>query len=67
MLRAAVKNQSHNRLLPHQSRHDYEYRLRNIGTIGVVKLFNSLATAHKAGQAVLKNSVSDHLTQQKAI
>lgn len=52
ILHQAVKNQSHGRLLPHQSRHDYEYRLRAVATMGVVQLFNSLAQSRKASAAL---------------
>ncbi|KAG5486273.1 hypothetical protein CUR178_07584 [Leishmania enriettii] len=52
ILHQAVKNQSHGRLLPHQSRHDYEYRLRSVATMGVVQLFNSLAQSRKASAAL---------------
>lgn len=52
ILHQAVKNQSHGRLLPFQSRHDYEYRLRSVATMGVVQLFNSLAQSRKASAAL---------------
>ncbi|KAG5511968.1 hypothetical protein GH5_07920 [Leishmania sp. Ghana 2012 LV757] len=52
ILHQAVKSQSHGRLLPHQSRHDYEYRLRSVATMGVVQLFNSLAQSRKASAAL---------------
>lgn len=50
LLHQAIKNRGHNRLLPFQQRHDYEYRLRQVGTMGVVQLFRSLAEARRAGQ-----------------
>eukprot|EP00796_Vickermania_ingenoplastis_P008813 gene8813-6198_t len=52
LLHQAIKNQGHKRLLPFQQRHDYEYRLRHVATLGVVHLFQSLATARKAGAQV---------------
>jgi hypothetical protein len=52
ILHQAVKSQSHGRLLPHQNRHDYEYRLRSVATMGVVQLFNSLAQSRKASAAL---------------
>ncbi|KEG12394.1 hypothetical protein DQ04_01751110 [Trypanosoma grayi] len=64
LLHRAVKNQSHNRLLQHQNRHDYEYRLRTVATTGVVRLFNSLAHARKAGEAV--EAHEKQLTADKA-
>ncbi|RNF26722.1 uncharacterized protein Tco025E_01047 [Trypanosoma conorhini] len=63
LLHRAVKDQSHNRLLPHQNRHDYEYRLRNVATAGVVRLFNSLAQARKAG--VVVETEEKHMTADK--
>lgn len=63
ILHRAVKDQSHNRLLPHQNRHDYEYRLRQVATMGVVQLFNSLALARKASSAV--EAESTHMTADK--
>ncbi|EPY35054.1 hypothetical protein STCU_01273 [Strigomonas culicis] len=65
ILHQAVKNQSHDRLLPHQNRHDYEYRLRSIATMGIVQLFNSLAQARKAGTDV--ETHDKHLTQDKTL
>ena len=57
LLHRAVKNQSHNKPLPHQTqRHDYEYRLRKVATAGVVCLFNSLAQAQKVGDAALEEA-----------
>lgn len=64
ILHQAVKNQSHNRLLSHQNRHDYEYRLRSVATMGVVQLFNSLAQARKASTAL--EAETAHLTADKA-
>lgn len=64
ILHQAVKNQNYNRLLPHQNRHDYEYRLRSVATMGVVQLFNSIAHARKASSAVEAESAS--LTADKA-
>lgn len=52
ILHQAVKNQSHGRLLDFQNRHDYEYRLRSVATMGVVQLFNSLAQSRKASAAL---------------
>ncbi|KAG8348864.1 putative Rrp15p [Trypanosoma vivax] len=63
LLHRAVKNQSHNRSLPHQGAHDYEYRLRTIATAGVVCLFNSLAQSRKAGNAV--EAQESHMTADK--
>ncbi|ORC91144.1 uncharacterized protein TM35_000061490 [Trypanosoma theileri] len=65
LLHRAVRSQSHNRLLPHQNRHDYEYRLRTVATTGVVRLFNSLAQARKAAGAV--EAQEKHLTADKAL
>lgn len=56
LLNRAVKEQSHQRILPHQQRHDYEFRLRRIATMGVVRLFNSLAQSHSAGDKALDGS-----------
>jgi hypothetical protein len=56
LLKRAVKDQSHQRLLPNQQRHDYEFRLRRIATMGVVRLFNSLAQSHSAGDKVMDAS-----------
>jgi hypothetical protein len=57
LLHRAVKNQSHNRPLPHQTlRHDYEYRLRKVATAGVVCLFNSLAQAQKVGAQAMEEA-----------
>lgn len=70
MLHQAVRNQSHNRLLPHQNRHDYEYRLRSVATMGVVQLFNSLAQARKASSAVEAENVNlteDKTTEKKEV
>ncbi|AAZ11552.1 Rrp15p, putative [Trypanosoma equiperdum] len=64
LLRRAVKNQNHNRLLPHQSAHDYEYRLRSVATAGVVCLFNSLSQSRKAGKDVEEGE--RHTTAEKA-
>ncbi|EKF27842.1 hypothetical protein MOQ_008426 [Trypanosoma cruzi marinkellei] len=63
LLHRAVKDQSHNRLLPHQNRHEYEYRLRTVATAGVVRLFNSLAQARKAGAVV--EMEEKHMTAEK--
>ncbi|RNF10496.1 hypothetical protein TraAM80_01543 [Trypanosoma rangeli] len=63
LLHRAVKDQSHKRLLPHQNRHDYEYRLRSVATAGVVRLFNSLAQARKAG--VVVETEAKHMTADK--
>ncbi|GET85741.1 hypothetical protein, conserved [Leishmania tarentolae] len=70
ILHQAVKSQSHGRLLPHQSRHDYEYRLRSVATMGVVQLFNSLAQSRKASAAVDTEETkmtSDKVTEKKQI
>lgn len=70
MLHQAVRNQSHNRLLPYQGRHDYEYRLRSVATAGVVQLFNSLAQARKASAAVEASDVkmtSDKMNEKKEV
>lgn len=56
LLHKAVKDQSHGRVLPHQQRHDFEFRLRKIATLGVVRLFNSLAQAQSAGDKALEES-----------
>lgn len=53
LLHQALKSQGHNRLLPFQQRPDYEYRLRQVATLGVVELFRSFAAARKAGEAVV--------------
>ncbi|CCD16999.1 unnamed protein product [Trypanosoma congolense IL3000] len=63
LLHRAVKNQSHNRLLPHQSAQDYEYRLRSVATAGVVCLFNSLSQSRRASLAV--DAEERHLTADK--
>ncbi|KAH9584139.1 Ribosomal RNA-processing protein 15 [Trypanosoma melophagium] len=65
LLHRAVRSQSHNRLLPHQNRHDYEYRLRTVATTGVVRLFNSLAQARKAAGAV--ETQEKHRTADKTL
>lgn len=49
LLKAALRNQNHNRVLPHQERPDYEYRMRRIATSGAVRLFNALSHAQSAG------------------
>lgn len=49
LLKQAARDQNCNRLLPHQDRPDYEYRLRRIATSGTVRLFNALAQAQTAG------------------
>lgn len=70
ILHQAVKSQSHGRLLPHQNRHDYEYRLRSIATMGVVQLFNSLAQSRKASAAVDSEETrmtSDKVTEKKQV
>lgn len=56
LLNRAVKDQSHQRILPHQQRHDFEFRLRRITTLGVVRLFNSLAQSHSAGDKAMDDS-----------
>jgi hypothetical protein len=57
MLHRAVKSQSHNKRLDHQTaRHDYEYRLRKVATAGVVCLFNSLAQAQKVGAQAMEEA-----------
>lgn len=53
LLADAVKNQSYRRTLPHQERHDFEFRLRRIATSGVVRLFNSLTAAQSSGEKAL--------------
>ncbi|CCW69021.1 unnamed protein product [Phytomonas sp. Hart1] len=68
ILHRAVKSQGHNRLLPHQNRHDFEYRLRTVATMGVVRLFNSLAQARRASSAIdtdLKYLTADKLNERK--
>lgn len=70
ILHQAVKNQSHGRLLPHQNRHDYEYRLRSVATMGVVQLFNSLAQSRKASAALdaeESRMTSDKMTEKKQV
>ncbi|KAG5487017.1 hypothetical protein LSCM1_07684 [Leishmania martiniquensis] len=70
ILHQAVKSQSHGRLLPHQSRHDYEYRLRSVATMGVVQLFNSLAQSRKASAALDREEAkmtSDKVMEKKQI
>lgn len=64
LLHQAVKTQSHNRTLPHQQRHDYEFRLRRLATLGVVRLFNSLAQSQTAGDQALDEEKT--LTMDKA-
>lgn len=56
LLKRAVKDQSYQKILPHQQRHDYEFRLRRITTMGVVRLFNSLAQSHSAGDKAMDDS-----------
>jgi hypothetical protein len=56
LLNRAVKDQSYQKILPHQQRHDYEFRLRRITTMGVVRLFNSLAQSHSAGDKAMDDS-----------
>lgn len=56
LLHKAVKEQSHMRRLPHQERHDFEYRLRRVATTGVVRLFNALTMAQKAGTATMEEA-----------
>ncbi|EPY42706.1 hypothetical protein AGDE_01217 [Angomonas deanei] len=63
ILHNALKDQNYNKLLPHQNRHDYEYRLRATATRGMVQLFNSLSKSRKAGASV--ESEEKHLTQDK--
>ncbi|CCW64429.1 unnamed protein product [Phytomonas sp. EM1] len=68
ILHRAVKSQGHNRLLPHQNRHDYEYQLRTVATMGVVRLFNSLAQARRASSAVdvdFKTLTADKVNEKK--
>ena len=65
LLHRAIKEQSHNRVLPHQERPDYEYQLRRMATLGVVRLFNSLAEAQKVGAATLEEAEKT-LTLDKA-
>ncbi|KPA80749.1 hypothetical protein ABB37_04205 [Leptomonas pyrrhocoris] len=70
ILHQAVKNQSHERLLPHQNRHDYEYRLRSVATMGVVQLFNSLAQSRKASAALEAEEsrmTSDKVMEKKQV
>ncbi|KAK7198061.1 Rrp15p [Novymonas esmeraldas] len=70
ILHQAVKSQSHGRLLPHQNRHDYEYRLRSVATMGVVQLFNSLAQSRKAGAALDAEEAkmtSDKVVEKKQV
>ncbi|TPP44021.1 Dynein light chain type 1 family protein [Leishmania donovani] len=69
ILHQAVKSQSHGRLLPHQNRHDYEYRLRSVATMGVVQLFNSLAQSRKASAALdtEKKMTSDKVMEKKQL
>lgn len=73
LLHQALKTQGHKRLLPFQQLHDYEYRLRQVATMGVVRVFQSLAAARKAGAAVTEenNSLEDenrkHWTEEKVI
>ncbi|KPI86690.1 hypothetical protein ABL78_4248 [Leptomonas seymouri] len=70
ILHRAVKSQSHGRLLPHQNRHDYEYRLRSVATMGVVQLFNSLAQSRKASAALEVEELrmtSDKVTEKKQV
>jgi hypothetical protein len=49
LLRKELREQNHTRQLPHQARHDYEFRLRRVATSGAVQLFNALAQAQSAG------------------
>lgn len=56
LMNRALMSQSYKRVLPHQDRGDYEYRLRKIATTGVVRLFNSLKMAQKAGEEELKEA-----------
>ena len=65
MLRQTVRNQSHLREMKHHERHDYEYRLRRVATAGVVRLFNALAQAQKAGQKEIE-AAEMKITQDKA-
>ncbi|CAJ1016467.1 Rrp15p, putative [Leishmania lindenbergi] len=70
ILHQAVKSQSHGRLLPHQNRHDYEYRLRSVATMGVVQLFNSLAQSRKASTALEAEEMrltSDKVMEKKQV
>lgn len=56
LLRRAVRNQSYNRPLEHQQRVDYEYRLRRVATMGVVRLFNALSKSHEVGEREMKEA-----------
>lgn len=63
LLHRAIKTQSHKRLLPFQQRYDYERGLRQVATLGVVQLFQSLAAARKAGDEVMRDTGDgDHVT-----
>jgi hypothetical protein len=59
ILRAAVKNQSHNRPLAHHERQDYEFRLRRVATQGVVRLFNALAASQRAAQQAIEAETAE--------
>ena len=66
LLRRAVRNQSHLRVLPFHERHDFEYRLRRVATSGVVQLFNAVAAAQAAGKEQLATAEENALTLDKA-
>lgn len=65
LLRRAVLNQSHNRVLPFHGRHDFEFRLRRLATSGVVQLFNAVAAAQKAAQGEM-DKAGKTVTVEKA-
>lgn len=55
LLRHAVRNQSHLRVMAHH-RPDSEYQLRKAATSGVVRLFNALSASQKIGDAEEKEA-----------
>ena len=65
LLKTALRNQNHKKVLPHQDRPDYEYRLRRVATSGCVRLFNALAQAQSAG-ADAAHEAQKEMTQDKA-
>lgn len=65
LLKNAVQNQNHKKILPHQERPDYEFRLRRVATSGCVRLFNALAQAQSAGVKA-QTEAEKTMTQEKA-
>lgn len=66
-LKRALKDQSHLRELAQHQRHDYEFKLRQIATAGVVRVFNALNEAQRASNAAATEVREDVpiLTQEK--